>query len=453
MNSIKLLPISKIVSALCLCTLVIPMSACNKVNTESASSNTTIEDTSDNQAVDKNNNQPVDDTLTGDSATVNDADNQTDNDAVSESVTKDADGNDINQSATDDTDSGTNTSSSETETDNDNTDNDNEAAIKNGVSQKLDASDSVSSTLNEVLPTIKYTTNNLSETAQKVNQASWQPGSKIDRNVGTKIQALLNWHQHGVGAVDGRWGKNTRKAMQAFQRAQGMKTTNDMDSQTWQALTKDSQLAAQPALVNYKLNSNDVNIKTTSIPAGAEAKGELEGMYYERVTEALAEKFHMDEDYLKALNPNASFKAGETITVYNPGNPNTKAVSRVVADKSTETLYAYDGNGNLVASYPTTVGSNSTPSPSGTHKVEVKVHEPNYTYSHDDGSQTIIPPGANNPVGLVWIGLTKPTYGIHGSPDPERISRQASSGCVRLTNWDALALYGTIDKDATVEFK
>ncbi|WP_242678559.1 L,D-transpeptidase family protein [Psychrobacter pygoscelis] len=325
------------------------------------------------------------------------------------------------------------------------------------VSQKFSGDDEISETLNRVLPRIPYSTDSLSDTAKKVNSSQWQSGDKTNQKlnqiIGAKVQALLNWHHHGVGPVDGKWGKNTRKAMQAFQKANGLPITDRLNQETWQALTKDKALANQPVLVNYVLKDDDLNIHTTTIPSSTEAKGELEGMYYESVIEALGEKFHMDTGYLKSLNPKASFKAGETITVYNPGMPNTTAVSRVVADKNTQTLYAYDADDNMVASYPTTVGSTSTPSPSGSHSVKVKVHEPNYTYSHDDGSQTIIPPGPNNPVGLVWIGLTKPTYGIHGSPDPERISRQASSGCVRLTNWDALALYGTINKDATVEFK
>ena len=327
------------------------------------------------------------------------------------------------------------------------------AQAASNVSQKFTSDDKISQALDRVLPTIPYEVNDLSSQAQKVNNATWQAGDKLDRATTTKLQALLNWHNHGVGAVDGRWGKNTRKAMQAFQKAQGLSQSNELNQQTWDALTKDTKLASQPVLVNYVIKDGDVNINTTDIPAGAEAKAKLEGMYYESLTEALAEKFHMHQDYLKSLNNGAKFQAGETITVYNPGKPNTKAVSRVVADKTTQTLYAYDSDDNLVASYPTTVGSSATPSPKGTHKVEVKVYEPNYTYSHDDGNKSILPPGPNNPVGLVWIGLSKPTYGIHGSPDPERISRQASSGCVRLTNWDALALYGVIDNDATVEFK
>ena len=325
--------------------------------------------------------------------------------------------------------------------------------VTNGVSQKLAGDSDTVTSLNKLLPTIKYTTSNLPKFAQKVNSDSWQKGVKVNRSMSTKLQALLNWNQSSVGHVDGYWGKNSRKAMQAFQKSRGLKVTDHLNDETWQALTNNKKLMSQPVLVSYKLSDADVNVKTTSIPAGAEAKAKLEGMYYESVSEALAEKFHMSEKYLKTLNPNAKFEAGETITVYNPGNPNTKPVSRVVADKATETLYAYDEQNNLVASYPTTVGSTETPSPSGTHKVEVKVHKPNYTYTSDDGNQVIIPPGPNNPVGIVWIGLSKPTYGIHGSLDPARISRQASSGCIRLTNWDALALLGTIKDDATVEFK
>lgn len=333
------------------------------------------------------------------------------------------------------------------------TDSNDISPVTNGVSQQIEGNSKAANSLNKLLTKIEYNTENLSETAKKVNEATWKADTKIDRNVGTKLQALLNWNHSGVGAVDGYWGKNTRKAMQAFQKAQGLPVTEAVNEETWQALTKNSTLTSQPVLVSYQLTDADVNVKTTQIPASAEAKAKLDGMYYESVLEALGEKFHISRDYLKSLNPNVSFKSGETIIVYNPGNPNTTPVSRVVADKDTQTLYAYDDSDNLVASYPTTVGSTATPSPTGTHKVKVKIHEPNYTYTSDNGKKSIIPPGPNNPVGVVWIGLSKPSYGIHGSPDPERISRQASAGCVRLTNWDALSLLGVIKNDATVEFK
>ena len=349
---------------------------------------------------------------------------------------------------------GTPTKSTESNNTNQVTSNNNDVSpVTNGVSQKFAGKSKTAVSLNKYLPTIKYTTENLPMEAQKVNGATWKQGMKRNRDTTTKLQALLNWHQNGVGAVDGYWGKNSRKAMQAFQMANGLAVTDTLNTETWQALTKNDKLMAQPVLVNYQLTDADINIKTTVIPAGAEAKSKLEGMYYETVIEGLAEKFHISESYLKALNPNAKFAVGETITVYNPGNPNIKPVSRVVADKTTETLYAYDDKGILVASYPTTVGSTATPSPTGTHTVAVKVHEPNYTYTAENGSKSILPPGPNNPVGSVWIGLSKPSYGIHGSPDPARISRQASAGCIRLTNWDALALLGVIQSGATVEFK
>ena len=349
---------------------------------------------------------------------------------------------------------GTPTKSTESNNTNQVTSNNNDVSpVTNGVSQKVAGKSKTAVSLNKYLPTIKYTTENLPMEAQKVNGATWKQGMKRNRDTTTKLQALLNWHQNGVGAVDGYWGKNSRKAMQAFQMANGLAVTDTLNIETWQALTKNDKLMAQPVLVNYQLTDADINIKTTVIPAGAEAKSKLEGMYYETVIEGLAEKFHISESYLKALNPNAKFAVGETITVYNPGNPNIKPVSRVVADKTTETLYAYDDKGILVASYPTTVGSTATPSPTGTHTVAVKVHEPNYTYTAENGSKSILQPGPNNPVGSVWIGLSKPSYGIHGSPDPARISRQASAGCIRLTNWDALALLGVIQSGATVEFK
>ena len=322
----------------------------------------------------------------------------------------------------------------------------------NKKSQTATDSRKVTWQLNKYLPSIAYSTENLSKVAQQVNTATWKKGVKLDRNVGSKLQALLNWQGHGVGAVDGYWGKNTRKAMQSFQKASGLTVTEVLNEETWQELTKNEALYTQPVFVQYTLTDNDINIKTTTIPSEATEKAALEGMYYESVLEALAEKFRIDERYLRALNPNATYQSGDSITVYNPKNAPAKSVSRVVADKTTQTLYAYDANDALIASYPTTVGSTATPSPTGTHTIKVKVYEPNYTYTHKDGSKSIIPPGPNNPVGSVWIGLSEPSYGIHGSPDPSRISRQASAGCVRLTNWDALTLLSTINDEATVEF-
>lgn len=76
------------------------------------------------------------------------------------------------------------------------------------------------------------------------------------------------------------------------------------------------------------------------------------------------------------------------------------------------------------------------------------------TVGEDKDKQVfMLPPGPNNPVGVVWMGLSKPSYGIHGSPVPEGISRQGSHGCIRLTNWDVLEVYANIENGATVELK
>ena len=126
--------------------------------------------------------------------------------------------------------------------------------VTNGVSQQLTGDSKTVNSLNKLLPTIKYTTDNLPAMAKKVNTATWKAGEKIDRTTGSKLQALLNWHNNGVGPVDGYWGKNTRKAMQAFQKANGLTVTDDLNNETWKALTKNEKLMAQPVLVSYQLS-------------------------------------------------------------------------------------------------------------------------------------------------------------------------------------------------------
>lgn len=312
------------------------------------------------------------------------------------------------------------------------------------ISQQFRGENEIEQRLARALPEIPYHTEQLSEFAQQVNAYRWQvtltPDAKttLEPMAVLKIQALLNWHHHGVGAVDGKFAKNTIKAMQAFQKAHDLPQTTEMDLTTWNALTQNSTLNQQPVLVNYVLTDEDVNIK------------KAEQSQYHTVQEAIAEKFHMSQYLLKTLNPNVRFKAGQTITVYNPGQPNTESIARLVAHQKLNILYAYNADGKMVASYPTTVGSSSTPSPEGKFRIKNRILNP--TYNKDfTNKDSVVSAGPNNPVGRVWLGLDKKGYGIHGSPEPEAISRQASLGCVRLTNWDVLALYGTIQDNAEVE--
>ena len=168
----------------------------------------------------------------------------------------------------------------------------------------------------------------------------------------------------------------------------------------------------------------------------------------------------MDEDYLKALNPDANFnRPGTIIRVANIGKPITQQVARIVADKGKKQVFAYDADGKLVAAYPATIGSTDTPSPTGTHAVSRVAFNPNYTYNPkinfkqgDNDKVLTIPPGPNGPVGSIWIALDKPTYGIHGTPDPSKIGKTESHGCVRLTNWDAQELAKLVKPGVIVEF-
>ena len=142
-----------------------------------------------------------------------------------------------------------------------------------------------------------------------------------------------------------------------------------------------------------------------------------------------------------------------------PGKPKTGSVERIVADKTRKQVRAYDVDGNLVAAYPATIGSTDTPSPSGTVKVERIALDPQYTYNPkinfkqgENDKVLTIPPGPNGPVGTVWIALSKPTYGIHGTPEPSRIGKTNSHGCVRLTNWDATELAKMVKPGIFVQF-
>jgi lipoprotein-anchoring transpeptidase ErfK/SrfK len=191
---------------------------------------------------------------------------------------------------------------------------------------------------------------------------------------------------------------------------------------------------------------------------------EMKGMKrvgYRNAKEAIAEKFHLSERLLGMLNPGLSFnQVGQQIVVPNVVLDESKGlVTKVEVDKDRQTVKAYGPSGELVAFYPATVGSKEKPSPVGTFKIISIDRNPTYRYDPKyqfKGIKTdkpfVIGPGPNNPVGLVWIGLSTEGYGIHGTPDPSRVSKSESHGCVRLTNWDVLALASMVKKGVPVQF-
>lgn len=295
---------------------------------------------------------------------------------------------------------------------------------------------------------------NLSDYAQLVNSADWKPGQNVNSATTLKLQALLDWNHASPGPIDGGWGMNAKKALKNFQAMHGLPQDGRMSAEVWKLLNEKIP-ANQPVLVGYTLTQEDIKGPYQPTPSGSEAKSKMKGLYYQDVQEMLAERFHMDIRYLKKLNADKKFTEGETITVFNPGAPLNEKITHLVAKKADNILYAYNGD-KLIATYPTTVGSSDTPSPTGSLTIVNRVKNPWYRASSGEGKDKkvfMLPPGPNGPVGVVWMGLSKPSYGIHGSPVPEGISRQASHGCVRLTNWDVLEVYANVDTGAKVDLQ
>ena len=272
-----------------------------------------------------------------------------------------------------------------------------------------------------------------------------------------KAQILLDRSGISPGVIDGIRGGMSTSAIAAFEGREGLASDGTMDQQVWEALQK---YAAKPLMQDYTITAADAGNLTKSIPSDYLEKANMTTLGYTSVAEKLAERFHMHESLLSALNPGVDLVEGVTIKVAAPSKPHKAQISRILIDKGSNRVSAYDGEGHMVVNYPATIGSVETPSPSGTHNVRAVAIDPEYTYNPsknfkqgDNNEALTIPPGPNGPVGSVWIALTKPTYGIHGTPTPSRLFVSESHGCVRLTNWDAQELAHMVKPGGTsVEF-
>ena len=294
-------------------------------------------------------------------------------------------------------------------------------------------------------------------TAEEIENASFDgaPLPEGQSALTAKVQILLDRAGISPGVIDGYKGGMSETAIRAFEERQGLEVDGLLDEQVWVGIGGDM---AQEVTGTYTITAEDTEISGT-LPDDFGEMAELDWLGYERVSERIAERFHMDEDFLIALNPDAAFAEGDELTVVQPGERLSAEVARITVSGADRRLRAYGADGAMIASYPVAVGSTQTPSPSGTHSVEAVAMEPTYSYRPDvnfqqgDNTEPLtIPPGPNGPVGLVWIDLSEPTYGIHGTPRPARLFVENSNGCVRMTNWDAEELAHMVSTGIEVEF-
>lgn len=280
-----------------------------------------------------------------------------------------------------------------------------------------------------------------------------------------KTQVYLDRMHFSVGAIDGRWGRNASIALWWYQRSRGINATEPgaLDEQTYRSLA--ASAGAVPAVVQRTLTEDDVKGPFVSVPDEMYDKAKLDCLCYESKKEKIAERFHTTQEFLDTLNPDLDFagaKAGDRVWVPNVREEMTAPspdIARVVVSIKGNTFNAFDAQGNLVFHAPTTLGNKYDPSPRETVAVKKIVHDPHFHYQPklfaevpDDEPEANLNPGPNSPVGVVWIALTKPHFGVHGTSDPDSIGYASSHGCVRLTNWDAKEVAHRIAEGVQIEF-
>ena len=260
-----------------------------------------------------------------------------------------------------------------------------------------------------------------------------------------RAQILLERAWFSPGEIDGQWGSKSRKALSAFQQVKGLTVTGELDDASLAELDTDGAAA----LVNYTITEADAAGPFIKTPSSPEAKSKMKSIAFQSAAEALGEKFHASPALLRKLNPGVALDAeGGTLVVPNVMDMAPLAIAaKIIVDKSDAALRLFDAEGNVYAQFPITSGSSEFPLPIGDWTIETVTPDPSYSYdpaliagADKNDPKALLPPGPNGPVGTMWMGISKPHYGIHGTPEPGMIGRSQSSGCVRLTNWSATAV-------------
>ncbi len=278
--------------------------------------------------------------------------------------------------------------------------------------------------------------------------------SSSEREAQVRLQVFLDSALFGPGKIDGLQGEFTSKAILKYQKANGLEQTGKPDLLP---VPKDKS-----AYTEYTIKPDDRKF-VGSLPSKPQDQSRLQYLPYDSLGEFLSERFHCSISLLEHLNPTLNLdrlNVGDTVKVpavepfqiedvravaQLPEVPEFKNRS-IHIDRKERQLELLEGE-SLLASVPITPGSQTLPTPPGKWKIYGISTMPTFRWDEgvlNHGVRTdqffMLPPGPNNPVGVVWCALNRPGIGIHGTNQPETIGRAFSHGCMRVANWDVIRL-------------